>query len=72
MVKKAKELFDKKREAIAANEQARQLYVQRVRDAMVTSSTEMSKGAYIEALEELSGDLEAMLEAARDELTEEA
>lgn len=46
---------------------AKHRYVDRVRRAMVTDPSEMSRGEYIEALEELLPEIESMLEAALEE-----
>lgn len=63
-------ILDAKKAAIAADEEAMAKYIRRVRDAMVTSSTEMSRDRYIEALGELRDDITGMLEAAEEERRE--
>jgi len=43
-------------------------YVERVRSALTMSSAmELERSEYIEALEEIAGDIDGMLEAAREE-----
>jgi len=42
-------------------------YIERIRKAMETDPKEMSRGEYIDALEEIEGDISGMLEAAREE-----
>lgn len=46
---------------------ARDQYVERIRKAMETTADEMPRADYIDALEEVQGDIEGMLEAAREE-----
>jgi hypothetical protein len=46
---------------------ARDAYLKRVRAALETSATEMSRSDYIDALEEIQCDVEARLDAARQE-----
>lgn len=47
-------------------------YVERVRSALTMSSAmELTKAEYIDALEEIAGDIDGMLEAAREETREE-
>ena len=47
-------------------------YVERVRSALTMSSAmELDRSEYIEALEEIAGDVDGMLEAAREEAREE-
>ena len=52
---------------MAKTGKARDAYVKRVRAALETSATEMSRGDYIDALEEIQCDVEARLDAARQE-----
>ena len=50
----------------------RQKYIERVRDALtLNSAKEMPRAQYIEALEEISDDIQAMLNAAREEAANE-
>lgn len=50
----------------------RDQYVERVRSALTMSSAmELERGDYIDALEEIAGDVDGMLEAAREEAREE-
>jgi len=47
-------------------------YVERVRSALTMSSAmELKRSEYIEALEEIAGDIDGMLEAAREEARDE-
>jgi len=47
-------------------------YVERVRSALTMSSAmELERSEYIEALEEIAGDIDGMLEAAREEARED-
>ncbi len=46
---------------------SRAAYIERVRRALETDEREMTRAEYIDALEELSGDIDGHLDAARTE-----
>ena len=50
------------------SKKTRELYIKRVLSALETSSKEMSRAEYVEALEEIQSAVESRLDAAREEL----
>lgn len=54
------------------SERGKERYIESVRTAMETDPEEMTRAEYIDALDEITGDIEAMLDVARQEARAES